>query len=174
MELLHNVQHCSQALMYTLHTCFSCKWYLLSFLMCAFSSTICCWRLSASLKHGQTSVGEGEEWVRGGRSTLALVRQKYYRCYALMQRLQSGRLSKHALVRGSGSIPLEKLWKLGSLRVHLLAIHISAQFSRVCSQMSITAHELCHQTCTKSKQQLANYRCGTSCMDIPHPSPLRR
>jgi len=26
---------------YMLHTCFSCKWYFLSFLMCAFSSTVC-------------------------------------------------------------------------------------------------------------------------------------
>jgi len=51
---------------FTLPTCF--KWYFLSSLMCAFSSTVhflplsvCCWRLSTSLRHGQTSVGEGEE-----------------------------------------------------------------------------------------------------------------
>jgi len=35
----------------------------------------------------------------------------------------------------------EKFWHLGSLRVHLLAIHISAQINCVCSQMSIKAHQ---------------------------------
>ena len=51
---------------------------------------------------------------------------------------------KHALVRGSGGMPPGKCWKLGSLRVHLLAIHISvcqAQINRLCSQISITAHK---------------------------------
>jgi len=72
---------------------------------------------------------------------------------------------KHALVRGSGGMPPGKCWKLGSLRVHLLAIHISvsqAQINRLCSQTSITAHKLCHQdcqTCTKSNSSWPT-RCG--------------
>jgi len=40
--------------------------------------------------------------------------------------------------------PKGKFWNLGSLKVHLLVIHISAQINRVCFQMSITAHKLCH------------------------------
>ena len=63
-------------------------------------------------------------------------------------------------------------WNLGPLRVHLLAIYTSqllkAQINSVCSQMSITAHKLCHQdhqTCTKSKSSWST-RCGISCMDI--------
>jgi len=34
--------------------------------------------------------------------------------------------------------------------------------------MSITAHKLCHQTCTKSN---SSWR-GICWMDIPHPHPL--
>jgi len=42
-QLLHNLHHCSQTLMGTIHihTCFSCKWYFMNFLRCAFSSTVC-------------------------------------------------------------------------------------------------------------------------------------
>jgi len=53
--------------------------------MCAFSSVIFCCRKTSSCQKvlhlletggwGILSVGEGEELVRGGRSTLALVRQ---------------------------------------------------------------------------------------------------
>jgi len=62
--------------------------------------------------------------------------------------------AKHVLVRGSGGMPpLPPLPRnLGSLRANLLAIHISVNCA--CSQMSFTAHKLCHQycqTCTKSK-----------------------
>jgi len=61
-------------------------------------------------------------------------------------------------------------WNLASLRVHLLAIYISvsqAQINSVCSQMSNTAHKLCHQeqTCTESKSSWPT-RCGIRCMDI--------
>ena len=80
MELLHNLQHCSQALMYTIHTCYTpalavsgTSWA--SWCVHFPPLSVCCWRFSASLSYGQTSVGEGEEWVRGGRSILALVRQ---------------------------------------------------------------------------------------------------
>ena len=43
MELLHNLHHCSQTLLCTihLHTCFSCKRYFMNFFMCASSSTVC-------------------------------------------------------------------------------------------------------------------------------------
>ena len=77
VELLHNLPTlftCTHV-HYTHTTCCSCKWYLLSSLMWASSSTVfcwrktsSCWRFSASLRYGQTSVGKGEEWVRGGRS----------------------------------------------------------------------------------------------------------
>ena len=51
---------------------------------------------------------------------------------------QSSRLgTKHALIRGLAW----EILALGSLRVHLLAIHISAQINWVCSQMSIKAHQ---------------------------------
>jgi len=65
MELLHNLQP-SRALMYTVHTYTPADF--------CWRKTSSCWRFSASLRHG--AVGEGEEWVRGGRSTLALFRQK--------------------------------------------------------------------------------------------------
>jgi len=82
------------------------------------------------LRQGQTSVGEGEEWVRGGTSTLALVRQNIVQALctyaeAAKQQIirakhwQSSMLCvKRVLVEGLGVCPL---------RVHLLAIHISAQ-----------------------------------------------
>jgi len=39
--------------------------------------------------------------------------------------------------------------------------------------MSITAHKLCHHTCTKCNSSRPT-RCGISCTDISHPQPLRR
>jgi len=74
-ELLHNVQHCSQALMYTIHTCHTPDLAVWFWCVHFPPLSVCCLRFSASLRHGQTSVGEGEEWVKGGRSILALVRQ---------------------------------------------------------------------------------------------------
>jgi len=77
--------------------------------------------------------------------------------------------AKHTLVRSLG-------WNLGSLRVHLLVIHILVSqctnfLFTYCSQKSITASKLCCQdcqTCTKSKSSWST-RCGISCRDIPHP-----
>ena len=59
MELLHNLQP-SHALMYThnTHTHYTPADF-------CWRKTSSCWRFSASLRHG--AVGEGEEWVRGGR-----------------------------------------------------------------------------------------------------------
>jgi len=68
MELLHNLQRCTHALTYTIHSRYTpALAVFLELLECVFSSTVCCWKLSTSLRHGQTSVGEGEEWVRGRR-----------------------------------------------------------------------------------------------------------
>ena len=77
MELLHNQQHCSQALMYTIHTCYTPALAVddisgASWCVHFPPLLVCCSRFSTPLKHGQTSVGEGGEWVRGGRSTYAL------------------------------------------------------------------------------------------------------
>ena len=57
MELLHNLQHCSHTLMYTIHTCCSCKWYFLSSIICAFSSTVFCWRKTSSCWRFSASLG---------------------------------------------------------------------------------------------------------------------
>ena len=54
MELLHNLQHCSQALMYTIHTCYTpalavsgTSWA--SWCVHFHPLSVCCWRFSASL-----------------------------------------------------------------------------------------------------------------------------
>ena len=122
MELLHNLHHCSQTLMYTIHTCYTpalavsgTSWA--SWCVHFSPLSVCCWRLSISLRHGQISVEEGEEWVRNGRSTLALVRQNIVQALftyaeAVKQQIihskhcknwwQSSMLCvKHSLVRGS-------------------------------------------------------------------------
>jgi len=88
------------ALMYTIHTHYTpavAEVVLLELLIhtCISSSVFCwrktssCWRFSASLRHRVAA--EGEEWVRGGRSTLALE----FRSYAIIQRLWNSRLSTH-------------------------------------------------------------------------------
>ena len=121
MELLHNLHHCSQTLMYTIHTCYTpalavsgTSWASWCVHFCPLS--VCCWRLSISLRHGQISVEEGEEWVRNGRSTsfgqaknsggiIHLCRgckAADYPCKALKNWWQSSMLCvKHSLVRGS-------------------------------------------------------------------------
>jgi len=94
--LVHYTYMCSHMLTHT-HTCYSCKWYFLSSLMCAFSFALFCWIKASSCwgffasdrlgTQGKASVGDREEWVWDDRSTLAFVRQSILR-------------AKHSLVRG--------------------------------------------------------------------------
>jgi len=43
-----HMHSCVQMYTHTLHTCCSCKWYFLSFFMCAFSSAVFCGRKTNS------------------------------------------------------------------------------------------------------------------------------
>ena len=99
---LHS-QHCQYALVYTihthaltcsphththtLHTCCSCKWYVLSPLMCV--HFLCCLLLKKDAGGLGANFCSGRRRVsQGGRNTIALVRQIQCRSYALMWRLQ--------------------------------------------------------------------------------------
>ena len=172
---------------YKLHTCFSCKWYFLSFLMCAFSSTVCLLlkvlrltELWANFCWGGRRVSQGwQKHFSFGQATYSA--DVMHLCRGCETADYLHKALKNFDFDGSPvccmqSIctwvcPLGKYWNFGSLRVHLLAIHISAQINGVCSQVGITAQELWHQTFTKSKSSWPT-RCGVSCMDIPHPHPL--
>ena len=103
---------------HTLHTCYSCKWYFLSSLICAFSSaiicckkTISCLRFSANRGLGGNVLLEEKSDSRATYSAgIMHLRRGYeaadYGC-KMLQKFNSNTLHvMHILVRGSGGIPL--------------------------------------------------------------------
>ena len=144
--------------------------------MCVFSLTLLCWRktnscwrLSTSLRQGtwgQTSVGEGKEWVRGGRSTLALVRQNTVQ--ALYIYTDAVKLSMHwNILEFMISESVHICW-LSTFQLYI----VKAQINCVCSQMNNTANKLCHQDCQTFTQSKCSWptRCGITCMQYTTPT----
>jgi len=118
--------------------------------MCAFSSAVFCWRRD---REGspfdtalvQTSVGQGEDWVRGGRSTLALVRQNILQVHVFMQRLWCNRLSTQNSEKFDGIMlcPKHTLEIKGGLQVCLTLPQLAATPNQGMSYIgpgSLTVH----------------------------------
>ena len=80
MELVNNLQHCSHTLtLYKLTVVVSGTSWASCCVFRPLSSAgeRSCWRFSAPLRHGQTSVGEGEVWVRGRQEHFSFGQAKY-------------------------------------------------------------------------------------------------
>ena len=122
MELLHNLQHCLQIFMCTIHTHYipalavSAKWYVLTYSMCAFSPAVCL--LLKVLRLIETWANfcwgrrkDGQVWQKHFSFGQAKYSASVIGTYA--------EAAKHVLVRGCGGIPLENFrWVLQLTNCH--------------------------------------------------------